>query len=305
MLGGQDWCLECGTAAPGRLGARPGWRAVATTLALTLVLVGGAVAASYAALSSESTREVSAAAPPDGTPVAQVPAAVPAPPAPVVAPAPVVPPVAAPAGAVPLPTAPKVTPLPKVPVVTPPAIRSPVAPSTATAPKPSTSSTRPSAPAVLAPVPLGADAGSLYDPYARVTEQGDAADAYDGDAKTTWNVTAKADGSPMGLGYLVDLGAAKTVRAVELATATPGFRVEVYATDSSALPPDILDTRWAQVGARSKVDQGTQGSNKAGDGKERIVLEKGTGDARYVLLWLTTPPAEGPSVGLTQLDLLA
>ncbi|MBA2347491.1 MAG: hypothetical protein H0V81_04280, partial [Solirubrobacterales bacterium] len=54
----QDWCLECGTAAPGRLaGARPGWRAVGTTLALTLVLVGGAGAASYAALSSDANRE--------------------------------------------------------------------------------------------------------------------------------------------------------------------------------------------------------------------------------------------------------
>ncbi|HWT92869.1 MAG TPA: hypothetical protein VN238_07720, partial [Solirubrobacteraceae bacterium] len=23
----QDWCLECGTAQPGRIGGRPGWRA--------------------------------------------------------------------------------------------------------------------------------------------------------------------------------------------------------------------------------------------------------------------------------------
>src|ERR1700761_9433007 len=48
---GQDWCLNCGEAQPGgRRMALPGKRATATVLALTTVLVGGAVAASYAAL---------------------------------------------------------------------------------------------------------------------------------------------------------------------------------------------------------------------------------------------------------------
>ncbi|HWI71413.1 MAG TPA: hypothetical protein VNT55_05630, partial [Baekduia sp.] len=49
---GQDWCLNCGEAQTGgRRMALPGKRATATVLALTTVLVGGAVAASYAALS--------------------------------------------------------------------------------------------------------------------------------------------------------------------------------------------------------------------------------------------------------------
>ncbi|HWH66167.1 MAG TPA: hypothetical protein VNS99_08705, partial [Gaiellales bacterium] len=30
MEPGQDWCLNCGTAATGRLGERPGWRAATT-----------------------------------------------------------------------------------------------------------------------------------------------------------------------------------------------------------------------------------------------------------------------------------
>ena len=50
MAAGQDWCLECGSAAPGRLGARPGWRAVGTITGLTAVLVAGAAAAGYAAI---------------------------------------------------------------------------------------------------------------------------------------------------------------------------------------------------------------------------------------------------------------
>src|ERR687890_688196 len=51
---GQDWCLACGTAA-GRPGERPGWRSAMTVLGLTLLLVAGAVAASYAALRSDPT----------------------------------------------------------------------------------------------------------------------------------------------------------------------------------------------------------------------------------------------------------
>jgi len=47
LVPAQDWCLECGTAAPGRLTgpSRAGFRAAATIVSTVLVLVGGAVAA--------------------------------------------------------------------------------------------------------------------------------------------------------------------------------------------------------------------------------------------------------------------
>ncbi|HEV2062137.1 MAG TPA: hypothetical protein VGR12_04725, partial [Solirubrobacteraceae bacterium] len=32
---GQDWCLECGAAQPGRIGSRPGWRPALTVVLLT------------------------------------------------------------------------------------------------------------------------------------------------------------------------------------------------------------------------------------------------------------------------------
>src|SRR5687768_7247367 len=73
MSPGQDWCLECGTAAPGRLGTRPGMRAAATVVSLTLALVGGAAAASYAALDNDSQKAANTPAPPSGDPVAQAP----------------------------------------------------------------------------------------------------------------------------------------------------------------------------------------------------------------------------------------
>jgi hypothetical protein len=50
MAAGQDWCMECGAGAPGSLGT-PGWRSAATILAVVAVLVLGAAAAAFAALS--------------------------------------------------------------------------------------------------------------------------------------------------------------------------------------------------------------------------------------------------------------
>src|SRR4051794_38886985 len=65
MQRGQDWCLECGTAAPGRLGAKPGWRAAFTVVGLTTLLLCCAIVAIYAALTGDAER--TAAAPPAGS----------------------------------------------------------------------------------------------------------------------------------------------------------------------------------------------------------------------------------------------
>jgi hypothetical protein len=333
----QDWCLECGTAAPGRLGGvRPGWRAATTTLALTLVLVGGAGAASYAALSSDANREAIAGAPMDGTPVAQVPPVVPAPPAPVV-PAPVAPVAPAAPGTPAAPGAPG-TPARGVPVptVTTPALKLPVAPKVVPVapagakptPRVKLPAERPAKPgsddtaagsrgegtnadgkdaaaaAPLKPIALAKGAVSVYDPYKRAVAPGDPARAHDDDAKTAFEVGAPAGGKELQVGVVVDLKSVTQVRGVEITTKTPGGRLEVYATDSSALPPDILDTRWDHPASRANVDGGTRGGNKAGDGVERIMLPKGGAKYRYVTLWFTTPPTGTRRVSLSELELL-
>ncbi len=328
MERGQDWCLECGTAAPGRLGARPGMRAAATVVGLTLALVGGAVAASYAALSTDAQQEAGRPAPPSGAPVAQVPPAQPA------APATDAPPAATPPGATtpPVPTVPGATPTtPKLPS-TPATPRFP-APSVTPSPSPSptttttppakdddagsqadggsgdedsgdgTTTTTPADPGPQ-PIELAKDAAGVYDPSARASEKGDAAKAVDDDAKTAWTVTTTQADRPMAVGLVLDLKEARSVRVLELATSTPGFRAEIYASDSDELPPDILDTRWAHIKDRSNVDgSGTKDKNKKGDGKERIVLGGGTAKYRYVLLWLTTPPEDGPTVRISDVKL--
>src|SRR3954451_10008369 len=69
MQRGQDWCLECGTAAPGRLGTKPGWRAAFTVVGLTTLLLCCAVIAIYAALTSDAERTASAPPAASGDPI--------------------------------------------------------------------------------------------------------------------------------------------------------------------------------------------------------------------------------------------
>lgn len=328
MAPGQDWCLECGTAAPGRLGSRPGMRAAATVVSLALALVGGAVAASYAALSDDSQKAANQPAPPSADPVAQVP-----PPGTIQSPAPsdALPPLTPPDGAsttpgVPtVPTVPTIPSIPSIPTpnrgATPPS-SSPSIPSIPTPSQPTTTTPSTTTPTTTTPstttpttttpqrqepqpIALKDDAAAAYDPSKRATAGGDPKHAIDDDPKTAWHVTTSGTGKDMATGIVVDLGSKKGVRVLELATSTPGFRAEIYAADSDELPPDILDTRWAHIKDRSRVDlTDKKDKNVKGDGKERIVLGGGSVKYRYVLLWLTTPPSEGTTVRISDLKLL-
>jgi hypothetical protein len=319
LQAGQDWCLSCGTAAPGRLGARPGWRTLNSVAALMLVLVTGAFVASYAALSGDAGSKAGRGAPASATPlpgqVAQVPDA-----PPVVAPTPAVPPVV---------KAPK---SPRTPATVTPVTPAHVLPITPVSPPPGTG-TRPGGPApggvtptgtpgsgggkktptrthagkpvTPAPTPIVIPSGALkaYDPSKRITKSGNPADAADGDKTTAWSVTTPSDGYPMQVGLLIDLGKATSVARLQLGTTTPGGRVEIYGAAGSAVPPDILDTRWEHVASRTNVDQGTAAGNVKGDGSEKINLRQGGGKFRYVLIWLTTPPKAGPTVRITEVAL--
>jgi hypothetical protein len=280
MALGQDWCLECGTAAPGRLGRRPGMRAAATVAGLTLALVAGAVTAGYAAITGDAGREVAKPPVASGAPIAQAPAPTPTAPTPV-------------APAKPLPTV-------KPPHTSAPPVSHPSTPApTTSTPAPTTSTPTTTTPTTTtpdntpAPIDLGADAASLYDPYTRMVSNSDPADAYDDDATTAWKVTGTADGQDMQVGLVVDLSKKRSIKQLKLQTATPGFRVELYAADTAQLPPDILDTRWAHLRNRSDVAK-----------KEQVPLAGDNHKYRYVLLWFTTPPKAGPTVKINELKIL-
>jgi hypothetical protein len=317
LADGQDWCLNCGEAqSGGRRLALPGKRATATVLALTTVLVGGAVAASYAALSDDSAAPATAPAQ-----LAQVPApsaAVPA--APVVPdPGAAVPSSSAPAdtSAAPSDTAtlPDAGATPAVPAPSATPSSAPTDSSTSTdtssststgtstgtsTTKDSTADTRTSTtPAVTAPVAikLADDAGALYDPYKRDTAAGDPTKAFDGDPNTSFPVTVAAGSTQIGAGLAVALPKLEGIREIDLTTKTPGFKIEIYATDEDDLPPDVLDTRWAHLKDVTGVGTDT-------DGKEIVNLGAGTTKYRHVLLWFTAPPADGSTVRVSELKVL-
>ena len=325
----QDWCLECGTARPGRLGTRTGWRAAATVSGATLILVCGAVAASYAALTDDAGKKADQPGGGSATPIAQAPVQVPAapsltPPAPATTtPAPGSSPITptTPGGSSQLPSLPTIpsgSTTGSTPVTQAPALPTPTANPTTTTNTTTTTTTNttttgttttgttttPATPTLTA-ITLGADAANIYDPYQRASAKGDAADAYDKKADKPWFVTTAADGKPMQVGLLVDLESRKTLRQIEFATSTPGFRLEVYATDASALPPDILDTRWTHVASRSDVDQNKTGDNVRSDGKEIVSLGKNGEQVRQLVLWFTTPPDSGATVRLRDVVLKA
>ncbi|HEY4097811.1 MAG TPA: hypothetical protein VGM33_19980 [Baekduia sp.] len=318
LADGQDWCLHCGQAQPGRLSKLPGKRAVATVFALTTVLVGGAVAASYAALQTGSTG-------PGSTPteLAQVTSGVPAPDTAVPAPAPVDPSTVVPtepSSATPSDTTPPPVPdtsstpkVPAVPTPSPTPIPTPT-PSTSTGTSTGSSTTTPkdhsgsskanprtsTTATDTAPVPIKVDdaALTLYDPYTRnIATGGDLTKALDADPGTSYPITVAPGSGTIGAGLTVDLGKLQGIREVDLSTKTPGFKLEVYATDSDELPPDVLDTRWAHL--KDVEDVGTGAGNK-----QIISLGSGTTKYRHVLLWFTAPPTDGLTVRVSELKLL-
>jgi hypothetical protein len=317
MQAGQDWCLECGTAAPGRLGARPGWLAAFGVVAAVLLLVFGAGIAGYAALTSDAERTAAAPTAGNGNPIiAQAPTtgtpAVPGtnpetitpgatgpgtvPPAVTNTPASPTQPLPGqlPGSGVQTPVRPGAK-LPVIPptrpvtppanqTVTPPAV-TPNLPST-TGPSTSTPSTSGSnvKPAVVAAqvIDVKADAAKTYDPAQRAgAEIGPPANAVDGKPKTVWDVVVPADRNPIGVGLLVDLPTAYALRSLRIATNTPGFSVELYgAVDTKELPVDVLDKRWQHLTDVKSVQDGAP-----------IVLT-GKGDApkyQRFLVWVTTP----------------
>jgi hypothetical protein len=315
MEADQDWCLSCGTAAPGRLGERPGWRAATTVVGLTLLLVLGAVGAGYAALTGDANRQAAAPAPPSAAPQTQAQVA---PPATQSTPTQSTPTQSTPTQSTPS----KSSTLPKVhapttgstkgaPVtpVTPPSSSGTstgtgtgsTSTGTGTGTTPTgtgtgTGTTTTPADTGPKPIELKEDAGSAYDPYKRAKASGDVKRALDGDASTSWYVDPN-DPAQIGVGYAVNLGKLQGIREIQLQTSTPGFRMEVYATDEAQPPPDILDTRWSHITNVSNV-------GAKDDGKQKIVLGAGTTKYRNLLLWFTQPPTAGPRLRLTELALL-
>jgi hypothetical protein len=121
---------------------------------------------------------------------------------------------------------------------------------------------------------------ATYDPNKRPgAEFGPAANAIDGSDASVWDVTTPADDKPLGVGLVLDLGAAYKLHSLTISTSTQGFRVELYGAKSKQIPPDILDARWEHLIDRSAYADGSTVS-LAGTSQSKL---------RYINLWFTSP----------------
>ena len=297
MQRGQDWCLECGTAAPGRLGQKPGWRAASTVVGLSTLLLCCALIATYAALTSDAER--TASAPPAGsaTPVTAAPDTLAAaPPAGVVTPGATGPGVTAP-------PAPPVNPTPLIPApnpaqgatntpVTPPAVTPPAVTPPAVTPPPAAASngtgsgtSTAAAAAEAVTIEFKKDAAQTYDPTKRAgAEFGPPEDAIDDKKDTVWDVTVPADGQPIDAGLVIDLGKPYALRSLRVETPTDGFTLEIYGAKSAKqLPEDVIDKRWIHLTDKKFVLDG-----------EPILLKGKGGGAKVQLVLLHIKQAADP-----------
>jgi hypothetical protein len=304
MGSAQDWCLQCGAGAPGSLATGgPSWRSAAAILAATAILVLGAVAAAYAALSKEGAPKPH----PVTVAVAATPAAVtPTATTPTTPLAPTTPGAATPKtpGATPTPKAsgaPAVNPLftgsskpPKIPIkaatpnssgtTTTPS--SPTNESSPTTTTPSTSnksgggtSTEQQPAAIL----LDTNAAATYNPYGYpASEFGDPSLAIDGDTSTGWTAQVNPAVAPkMAEGLVIDLKTARRLSAVQLITSTPGMSVQVYGANGHTLPASITDPAWVQLSPFLVEPKR----------KVHIKLRDSTKAFRFVTLWISKAPA--------------
>jgi hypothetical protein len=284
MEDAQEWCLKCGTPAPGSLGTHtPSWRSGAVVLAATVLLALVAAGAAYAALTKTKVRHVV---------VVQVPAAAAAattpPPAatsttPTPTPTPTTPTTAVKPPKIPLTASTPKTTVPPTTTSTPtPAAKTPTTTQKTTAPKKTASSN----PVAALPPALLLDTNSVatYNPEGYPAETfGDPTLTVDGDSSTAWTAQVNPAIAPkMAVGLLINLNAAQKLSALQLITSTPGMTVQVFGTAASTPPATISDPGWTALSAHQLQ-------------KERhtlIKLNDSTKAFRVLTVWITgAPPA--------------
>jgi hypothetical protein len=292
MAAGQDWCLACGAGAPGSLGTRS-WRSAATIAGVVAVLVLGAAAAAVAAMTKGHAN-----APVVIRTVAQAPApATPAPTTPGATPT-------TPGALGTVPGAKAKLPLgtvkpPKIPLtqVTPKASENPATtPSTETkATTPTSSTPSGSSPSGSGPsgektseesqpsaILLDTNAASTYNPYVYpATGFGDPSLAIDGDTSTAWTAAVNPSTAPkLAEGLLIDLKGKQKISAIQIVTATPGIRIQVYGANVATAPTSITDPAWVRLSPPRTVKKR----------RLRMSLRDSTKAFKFVTVWISQAP---------------
>ena len=117
----------------------------------------------------------------------------------------------------------------------------------------------------------------------------------------------------MDVGYLLDLEEQESTQKLRLLTKTPGFTLQVFGAAGDKAPEAADSPDWTRLGEAGSVDgdpaEGATPSSppvegdKAGDGELVLPLDPGTEKYRWVMLWVTTPPAAGTTVRFNEIRL--
>jgi hypothetical protein len=288
---GQDWCLQCGSGAPGSLGAS-GWHTGGAILAVVVLLVLGALAAGYAALNKGTpkaavvTTTVAQTSPPAATtPTTTTPvtpgatATTPSTKSPLGL------------GAVKPPKIPltAITPVPgeKVAKTTTPEFKSTTTttttPSSSTPSGTGTNSQSTSEESQQSAIVLDTNAATPYNPYNYPAEWfGDPSLAIDGDTSTAWTALVNPASAPaMAEGLLIDLKAKHKIAVLQLVTSTPGMTVQVYGANGHTVPTSITDPAWIPLSAFRVVKKKHL----------RLKLRDSKKAFTYITLWISKAPA--------------
>ncbi|HEY5199203.1 MAG TPA: protein kinase [Solirubrobacteraceae bacterium] len=162
-----------------------------------------------------------------------------------------------------------------------------------------------SPPAALSAVPLAQDAAHGYNPYGTPEHVNQLQFTVDGDPNTFWSTFTYNDpgqlGKP-GTGVYVDAAPGVDARAIVVQTQTPGFVVQIWASNSPVDPP----TPAAATAAGSLSALGwerVESSDQVVSTKQQISLDTGGRRLRYYLVWITQLPAAKQSADLNEVTL--
>jgi serine/threonine-protein kinase len=147
-----------------------------------------------------------------------------------------------------------------------------------------------------APVRLGQEAASDFDPLGDDHEHSDETSAVvDRNPGTAWSTEHYSGGLAAvkpGVGIYVDAKPGVPADALEIVTDEPGFQATLYAAPGPGPAPTSL-SGWKQVAANRTIDSG----------HKRIDIHNGGQSYRYYLVWIThfAPGADQASIAEIQL----
>jgi serine/threonine-protein kinase len=161
--------------------------------------------------------------------------------------------------------------------------------------------------AALSPVQLTQDAAHGYNPYGDPENTSQLENIVDGDASTFWPTFTYVDGDlgKPGTGVYLDAKPGIVARAIVLQTATPGFVIEIWASNG-ILDPTATDLPQTGSGSATLGSLGWQRidtGDHVATAEQKIDLNTGGERFRYYLAWITKLPPGKDSADINELTL--